>query len=35
MINGHSIVLSMKVQNKTFNEKANILVKNIDKEVTQ
>lgn len=35
MIDGHSIVLSMKQDKKAFNEKANILVKNIDKEVTQ
>lgn len=33
IINGHAIVLSKKVQNKQFNEKANILVKNIEKDV--
>ena len=33
-IYGHSIVLS-NTNNKNFNEKANILIKNIDKEVTQ
>jgi polyadenylate-binding protein len=35
VINGHAIVLSMKQNNKSYNEKANILVKNIDKTVSQ
>ena len=34
-INGHSIVLSQKITDKNFNEKANLLLKNIDKEVKQ
>ena len=34
VINGHAIRLLLQ-GNKSFNEKANILVKNVDKEVTQ
>jgi RNA recognition motif-containing protein len=34
VINGHAIVLSLKSSNKTYNEKANILVKNIDKSLS-
>lgn len=36
VINGHSIVLSSQTQNKLQNnEKANVLIKNINKDVTQ
>ncbi len=38
VINGHAIILSMQTtqtQKKTFNEKANILLKNLDKDLTQ
>jgi hypothetical protein len=37
VINGHAIILSMQhAQNQkvTFNEKANVLLKNLDKDVT-
>jgi RNA recognition motif-containing protein len=34
LISGHAIILSMKSQVKNFNEKANVIVKNIDKLVT-
>ena len=35
VISGHAIILSMQTQKKTFNEKANILLKNLDKDLTQ
>jgi hypothetical protein len=36
MINGNCIVISMKLKEKNvgFNEKANVLIKNIDKDVS-
>jgi polyadenylate-binding protein len=34
VINGHALILSMKQNKQAFNEKANILIKNIDKAVT-
>ena len=34
VIHGHAVILSLKVENKSFNEKANIIIKNIDKEAT-
>lgn len=37
VISGHAIILSMQTQNQkmTFNEKANILLKNLDKDLSQ
>lgn len=35
VVQGHALVLSMTQTNKNFNEKANIIVKNIDRSVTQ